>query len=348
MHPIERRYGPRPTPDETTYTTAADGWRLALHHYKPRGEKPHGEPVLLQHGLGTCARQFDLGVGTPELPTPSLAHWLADQGYDVWAGDLRGSGASQRPGENQARRWDWSLDDFIAKDSPAFIDFILAQSRYDALHWVGHSMGGILMLCHAALHGSPRIASGVVAAAGLDYSASGSSYDLIEPLKNLGRLVKWVPAGTFGKYLAPFFGRVTNPMEASFFHARNFSPMGARAILAGANYDLSGEVLYQLATLFQKGGLQSLDGKTRFADIAHQVQTPTLFISGEKDLQCSTEVVHKTHAMLGGDQHATRAFGKSHGQPEHYGHFDLFGGVRADQEVFPHVLDWLQAHPAKS
>jgi pimeloyl-ACP methyl ester carboxylesterase len=347
MHPFERRYGPKPTPDETVTTHASDGWRLALHHYRPRGKNPSGEPVLLQHGLGSCSKQFDLGVGTEEFPAPSIAHWLADQGYDVWACDLRGSGGSQRPGENEPLRWDWSVDDFIQKDGPAFVEFILARTGFDSLHWVGHSMGGILLLCYTALHGSPRIASGVSAAAGLDYSGSRSSYDAIEPLKELGRLVKRVPAGLGGKLLSPLFGRIPNPMEASFFHAKNIAPAAARAIPAGANYDLSGEALYQLATLFHEGGLQSMDGKTRFADLAPRIETPILFMSGEKDLQCSPAVVDKAHAMADGKQHGRAAFGKSTGQKEHYGHFDLFAGMRADREVFPHVLQWLQAHPAR-
>jgi pimeloyl-ACP methyl ester carboxylesterase len=341
MFPVRQWYGPKPTPDEHHFVDAADGWRLAMHRYLPRGKKPHGAPVLLQHGLGTCSMQFDLGVGTEEHPAPSLAHWLADRGFDVWACDLRGSGASLRPAEHAAYRWDWSVDDFILQDGPAFVGYILQTTGRSQLHWVGHSLGGILLLCHCIVYGSQRIASGVVASAGLDYSGSASAYDLIEPLKHLGRLVRRVPAGLFGRQVAPLFGRWQTRLEASFFHPANIAPAAARAVACN-QYDIAGETLFQLASLFKTGGLTSRDGK-RYAERIAEIELPLLFMAGERDLQCSPEVVERNYAMLGGEHNRLMVFGKRHGHVEDYGHFDLFSGLRADSEVFPHVHAWLTA-----
>ena len=332
-------------PCEIHYTAASDGWNLALRRYPPGGEAPHGEPVLLQHGLGCSSKQFDLGVSRPGAPVPSLARWLSGLGYDVWAGDLRGSGRSERPGRHLKHRWDWAVDDFIEKDIPAFLDYILAHSRHDRLHWVGHSMGGILLLCHCAVHGASQIASGAAAAAGLDYSGAGSRYDIIEPLKGLGRLVRRVPAGLLARRFAPLFGRIPNPLEASFCHSPNVAPVAVRAMLSG-QYDVSGEVLYQLASLFKPGGLRSLDGELCYSALIGNIETPLLMIAGEKDLQCSPSAAEKTFRRLPGSRHRMLVFGKSFGQPEHYGHFDLFTGLRADREVFPHLHEWLLAHPA--
>ena len=181
---------------------AEDGWPLALHHYGPTGPERHGEPVLLQHGLGTCSQQFDLPI--PESPdSPSLARWLASKGYSVWVGDLRGGGQSSQPGESGLKRWGWSVDDHIHQDIPAFIKHILTVSGHRRLHWVGHSMGGILLLTHCVTHGSQQIASAAIAACGFDYSMSASRYDLIEPLKKIGRLIRRVPAGKASRLLAP-------------------------------------------------------------------------------------------------------------------------------------------------
>lgn len=345
IHPFEKQYGPRPSPDETHYTRAADGWRLAMYRYRPRGEHAHGEPVLLQHGLGASAKQFDLGVGTPDSPTPSLARWLADCGYDVWACDLRGAGGSLRPDEAAPMRWNFSVDDFLHLDGPAFIDAILAATGFANLHWVGHSMGGILLLAHCAQHGSPRIASGIAAASGLDYSGASSSYDYIEPLKGIGRMIGRIPLGMWSKHVSPIFGRVANPIEASFYYLPNLSPAAARAIPAGVHGDVSGEVLFQLASLFRSGGLRSADGATAYLEQAANITTPICFLAGERDRQCAPATLARTHALLPGKK-AFRIFGRSHGHAEHYGHFDLFAGLRADQEVFPAVLDWLKAHRA--
>lgn len=346
MHPFEKQYGPRPSPNETHYARAADGWRLALYRYRPRDPQAHGEPVLLQHGLGASAKQFDLGVGTPQFPAPSLARWLADRGYDVWACDLRGAGGSLRPDEGARTRWNFSVDDFLTLDGPAFVDYILAATGYANLHWVGHSMGGILLLAHCALHGSPRLASGIAAASGLDYSGAASSYDYIEPLKGIGRKLGRIPLGVWSKHVSPIFGRIANPIEASFYHLPNLSPAAARAIPAGVHGDVSGEVLFQLASLFRPGGLRSVDGQTAYLDLLANVSTPICFLAGERDRQCAPETIARTHALLPGEK-AFRVFGRSHGQAEHYGHFDLFAGLRADHEVFPVVLDWLASHRAQ-
>jgi len=342
----KKNYGPRMSQDEVCYVEASDGWRLALHHYRPKGDSPHGEPVLLLHGLGASAEQFDLGVGDIDAPVPSLAHWLAEQGYDVWVPDLRGSGKSERPSPNVKKRWDWCVDDFIEKDMPAFVDYILERSSYKKLHWIGHSMGGILLFCYCARYGSDKIASGVAAGAGLDYSEASSSYRAIEPLKEIGRHLKRIPVRYWSRQFAPLFGRVWNPIEASFFHPANIAPAAARSIPAGVQYDLSGEVLYQLASLFKEGGFLSADGRIHYAEIASRVELPILLLAGERDLQCRPKVVAKARRLLGGKHNRMLTYGKNHGQEEDYGHFDLFSGLRVEREVFPDVETWLQEHPA--
>lgn len=158
------------------------------------------------HGVGTCAKQFDLPLGPGAPPTPSLSRWLAANGYDTWSCDLRGVLDSASPGNSGRDRWGWSVDDHLLSDIPALIGYILEHAQCEQLHWIGHSMGGILLLCYCALHGSDQVASGVAAAAALDYSGFSSRYDLIVPLRELGRLMRRIPSGTFARLIAPFFG----------------------------------------------------------------------------------------------------------------------------------------------
>ena len=344
---VESLYGPAPTPDEVHFVTTSDGWRLALHRYRPRGGDPHGEPVLLHHGLSGTAKNFDLGVGSPDAPAPSLAHWLADRGYDVWACDLRGRGASERPSRRNGKRWDWSLDDFIEKDDPAFVDTILARSGHAALHWVGLSMGGILLLCHCAREGSPRVASGVAAGSGLAYAGTGSGYESLIRWTGLTKVLRRVPTGLLAKIQAPFCGRRGSDVGSFNFYPANIAPRAARAIEGGSLEDVPGNLLQQMATLFAPEGLSSMDGTVRYVERAANVTTPILMIAGERDRQSSTDLADKTRAVLPGDAHKVLKFGRSHGHPEHYGHIDLVAGLRADRETFPAILAWLKAHPAR-
>jgi len=340
--PCVRRGG---APDEIHYAVAADGWRLAMHRYRPRDSEASGEPVMLLHGLGSNHVMFDLGVVDDEDPVPSLARWLREQGYDVWSCDLRGSGASVRPGRDRGYRWDWSVDDFIHLDTPAFIDTILRVTGRDQLHWLGHSLGGILMLCHGCLHGSPKVASGIVIAGGLDYSDTPTNYKFIEPLKGIGRYLKRVPSGLLSRAMAPVVGRFNNGIESFNTYPGSTARAAQRAIYRDTVHDVSGEALYQLSSLFSPGGLRSLDGRTTYSNLADRITTPVLLMGGDRDLQCSHEVPGKMAQRLAGDAHQVKLFGTCHGHTRHYGHFDLVCGIDAEEDVFPHIGEWLGQHP---
>ena len=58
---------------------------------------PSGKPiVVLAHGSATAGREsFDLQI--PEKPSYSLMDFLATEGFDLFAPDVRGFGRSTRP-----------------------------------------------------------------------------------------------------------------------------------------------------------------------------------------------------------------------------------------------------------
>jgi pimeloyl-ACP methyl ester carboxylesterase len=344
---IRARYRPRPTFDEIHYTTTPDGWRLALHRYRARGEKPRGEPVMLHHGLTANHCGFDLGVGTPAAPVPSLAHWLAEQGFDVWVIELRGRGHSELAGVWREKNWTWTADDYINYDNPALIDYILSQSRFKQLHWIGHSMGGILLLAHVALHGSPKVASGITVASSLDYRDTGSAYQPLMAIRDLAGRLGRMPAGFFSTLMAPLTGRGIPGIEGFNYHPPNIAPAAARALSSGVIQDTSAREMHQLGTLFVPGGFSSADGKTHFAETVGEATTPLLLVAGDADQQATPATVDKTWAMLPGEPHAKAYFGKSFGHNASYGHFDLVAGLQADREVYPVLLDWLKKHRAK-
>ncbi len=344
--PLFQSVGPRPGQDEIHFTHAADGWRLALHRYRPANGSAapvRGEPVLLHHRLGANATAFDLRIGGD---TPSLARWLAAQGYDVWVPELRGSGDSAQPAPDTPRRWDWCVDDFIYLDDPAFLDYILAHSPHDRLHWIGHSLGGILLLCHCCLHGASRIASGTAIASGLDYWATPSSYRFVEPLKNLGRLLRRIPIGQISWLVSPLVGRWNNTLEACNCYPGSTAPEAVRAIFNGTCQDVSGEALHQLASLFSPSGLRSRDNRLCYSNHIDDVTTPMLLVSGDRDLQCHPDVIERTYRHLPGERHQRLHFGTEHGHAAHYGHFDLISGIHAEDEVYPPILAWLKGHRA--
>ena len=129
-------------PVEVINTTTEDCYILELHRI-PNGRLPSASatkaPVLLLHGiLGSSA---DFVMGSPEL---SLGFILADKGYDVWLGNIRGNTYSRNHcslNPDETAFWEFSFDEVGLYDIPAMIDLIKAKTEAKKIFYVGFSMG---------------------------------------------------------------------------------------------------------------------------------------------------------------------------------------------------------------
>ena len=156
------------------FVKTTDEWMLALSSYSTQSNKNY--PVLLCHGLGANRLTFDIDEQV------SLASFLAAQGYDVYAVDLRGHGKSQKPRSFTNKKWGWGFNDYCLKDLPTAIEHILKTTDKAKLHFIGHSMGGVLLYSLAALQDS-RIQSGVTIGSSLDYADTDSVFHSLIKLK---------------------------------------------------------------------------------------------------------------------------------------------------------------------
>src|SRR3990167_1377461 len=86
---------------ESAACTGASHWveheDVRLHVWEKFAGSPEGKKVVvLAHGSATAGREsFDLQVAAH--PSVSLMDFLARQGYDVFAPDMRGFGGSTLP-----------------------------------------------------------------------------------------------------------------------------------------------------------------------------------------------------------------------------------------------------------
>ena len=118
------------------------GIRLHLRHVQPANPDRHpaGRLVLFVHGAtfpSTVAFEFD-------MPGGSWMRQLAEQGFDVYALDIRGYGGSTRPralDEPPEANAPFATTAEAARDIAAAVDHILRQGKVSSLDLVGWSWG---------------------------------------------------------------------------------------------------------------------------------------------------------------------------------------------------------------
>ncbi|XP_062090208.1 triacylglycerol lipase 1 [Humulus lupulus] len=140
-----------------------DGYLLALQRVSSSNignlrQNPR-PPVLLQHGLFMGGDAWFLNS-----PKESLGFILADRGFDVWVGNVRGTRWSHGHVYLSLKDkdfWDWSWQELTLYDFAAMLRYINAITS-TKIFVIGHSQGTIMSL---AAFTQPNIAEMVEAAA---------------------------------------------------------------------------------------------------------------------------------------------------------------------------------------
>ncbi|KAJ2945848.1 hypothetical protein O0L34_g4754 [Tuta absoluta] len=132
-----------------THTVVSKGYILNVHRI-PSGKNSEvfdGVPkktVFLQHGLFASSADWILNG-----PEKGLAYVLADAGYDVWMGNIRGNKYSREHAWLKLKSkayWNFSWHDVAEHDVPAVVDYILKiKGAGTKITYIGHSMGTTIL-----------------------------------------------------------------------------------------------------------------------------------------------------------------------------------------------------------
>jgi len=136
--------------------TTEDGYLLTLFHisgglHKPAGSNTGRSPLLFQHGILDSA---DGWVMHGQDLSP--AFYFANQGYDVYVGNNRGTKYSRNHKTihpDNKEFWQYSFLD-LAKDDKANIEYIRKTTGVEKVAYIGHSQGTSQMFAGMAIEPS--------------------------------------------------------------------------------------------------------------------------------------------------------------------------------------------------
>lgn len=160
-----------------------DGFQCNLWHYQLE-RKPFREPVILVHGAGVRANIFN-------PPTDkTIIQALADEGYDVWLLNWRGS--IDLPNN------EWNLDVVAKNDHPAAVKKVVELTDSKTIKAIVHCQGSTSFMISAMLGLIPEVDTII---------SNAVSLHPVVPKYSILKLKIYVPfVKMFFKYLNPQWG----------------------------------------------------------------------------------------------------------------------------------------------
>lgn len=346
------------------YTKTKDGCTLAMRRYQPEQLSQGKAPVILCHGLGYNLTYWDLDESV------SLANYLAGEGYDVWSLSLRGAAPSSQPLNSGLRKLgrfnldpemfnkfrqhlqdlqmiDWSVDDHINYDIPAAIELVCGETGHSQIHWIGHSMGGMIMFAYLQQNQDTSKVKSFVAASTpmVVFRPLSDPFALLvenEGTISIGSKIVGTsaPAG-----LGSIFGDMGTPMDKLFFNGQNIDKATLQKLFYISQEEISPSQFKQLINMVRTEQFKSLDEKINYIANLSKVTTPTYFLVGTVDNMATVAAVKFVYNKVGSAQKKYALFGRVNNHKNDYGHDDIIIGKHAAKEVYPTIIDWLKQFP---
>jgi len=352
------------TPVRYYSTATLDNWTLHLVRINGSTGKDDRLPVVLCHGFGHNGYLWRLGGQR------SLAQYLAANGYDVWIANLRGSGASSKPGFIAVRtlvktppgylikrvpqimvdfdKVDWTVDDHIAYDIPAIAGLIRSVTKKPSVNWIGHSMGAMIALAYAEEQKSQHPDINSIAAIGAPMLIPFPLNDALTIIRENPKLFQalnlFLNQSIPSLLNAATGGNLQNGLDYLYYNRANMNRLTIVEMLYYVIEDMSPGCVAQFQTMIETGRFLSTDGKIDYTKRLDRIRVPVLSIAGKADNIAEPEAMRHLYRQIASKDKMFKLIGISSGAAHDYGHTDLILGYRSHDEVFPILLKWLNDH----
>lgn len=321
--------------NEIHFVACEDGWKIALHRYLPRTDKKGLLPVILCHGLGANHFNFDID------DEHSLAMELAEDGYDVYLPDLRGNGLSRYAQWFRSGKWDIHFEDFIDQDIPAIINYITERTGNKQVHWIGHSMGGMVAYAFAQFEIAKKVRS--ITAVASPGHLGPIKADMVKLIK-FSSILKIFPVlhqSFFARLWIPYMGLLKNDaLGRTIYKRENMSSGVVRT--AGVNLvsDQASTLMLQFADWVKFDDILTKDGYS-YRENYDKIKSPFLFLTSQDDYFAPEECVRPVYETISSKRKKHVHFSERTGTTD-YGHGDIVLGESAPLEVYPVIKQWLK------
>lgn len=329
---LQSRY-PEPTrADEIHIVETRDGWKLRLHRRLPAGRV--GEPVFFMHSLASNHLNFEVPPGH------SIVDYLSAAGYDCWTFDSRACRDAIPP--SRRNRYRATVDEILQFDIPAALDTIRRVTGYSQVHWVGHSMGGMLLYAYDIAFEAKGIASGVTYGAPPGFK--GYRHTSHTLLVQLDKIFFPVLSGIF-RGLAPYYDIWRPKVRLVPINWDNVHPkMRAREIFHAAEMPLPG-IGAQMDYWASGNPWTVCNGRVDVGNNLHRLRTPLLAIFAGSDPFISHERAKTFFEAIENPDKKMIYLSRATGGSANYNHVEIVFATESEREVFQPTLEWIQAHP---
>ncbi len=358
---------------EVQYATTPDGWKLAIEHVSsPYGAQPK-PPVILCHGLGyngdfwMLSRQVNLPAYLAEngydvwvlslrgsgksskwmyklaevgLEAPGVIDGINDKDYASAA--IKGIGmlfklsqAKMTNASANPKFMNWTFDDYVNLDVPTAIDHVKQATGAQEVFWVGHSMGGNVMLAHLATNQRDDLRGVVTVGSQLTMTNGHVVSSYLGTLQFL-RLLEL--KGGADREQAREQAKIQ--ARALLFNQDNMeSDVIGRLETAGTDTPSIG-VMGQYMELLGSGQFKSSDNRFNYAEHAQNITVPILMTAGAKDAFVNTNDLMFLQDHVSSPDRQALIWGPQIGMYP-FGHNDSLISRRAAVQVYPAIVQWL-------
>jgi lysosomal acid lipase/cholesteryl ester hydrolase len=347
-------------------TTTDDGYILTVFRVTSKNKEPTKSPVFIQHGITLNSANW------VDISNRSLAFRLADEGYDVWLGNIRGTTYSNKHKSlnvNMSEYWNFNLDTMAQKDIPSQLKLVANETgKAGHIFYIGYSMGATVAFMYASEYPeeSQKLIQGLVALAPVVYLNGIRKIELVKPL--ILSVIKFLSV----KNVKGLFYHETYIHTYLNRFCKNVAPIGCAQLLNwifGKSVQFQPEDLLLLFSYFPTGtsiyefeqyvqiaqskNFQKFDyGKEKNVEIYGQSEPPTYNLSkiklpvrllyGEEDSLTSQENVDRLYKEVGStnkEKYPTPVNNKN----EAYNHIDFIYSKYLEKNLYEKLFEILDS-----